>query len=134
MMEKTYICKIKNLGIFNYSLRDPRCCASIDLQQLHGEDAVAAREGGVNFSRRCGARSGQGRGGGYLPPAGGLVHLGGGGAPVPVPVLQDPAGLGQTLDVDPLEIWKHKVARHAVSTGTARPSLSLPLSRGRTNL
>lgn len=68
---------------------------------------------------------GQGRGEGYLPPAGGLVHLGGRGAPVLVPVLQDPAGLGQTLHVDPPEIWKRNVRRHAASS---RPP------RGQTNL
>lgn len=49
----------------------------------------------------------QGRAEWYLPPAGGLVHLCGCGAPVFVPVLQDFAGLGQTLDIDPLQIWKH---------------------------
>lgn len=56
-------------------------------------------------------RVGQGQGESHLPPAGRLVHLGGRGAPVLVPVLQDPAGLGQTLDIDPLEIWRHSV-RH----------------------
>lgn len=87
----------------------PLRSVSIHLQQFHGKYAVAVGKVHRFFKNMKWLKMWRSdRKSGCLPSAGGLVHLGGDSTSVFVAKLQQFAGFGQTLDVDPSKIWTWK--------------------------